>query len=108
MSQTPAITVDRLPPDAQLVDVREPEEWAVGHVHGATHVPMGQVPLRLGELPAATPLYVICRSGRRSDQVAAWLQEQGVDAINVTGGMQAWAGAGKPMVSNNGATPTVA
>ena len=108
MSEAPAITVDRLPTDAVLLDVREPDEWAAGHVEDATHVPMGEVPIRVGELPAAAPLYVVCRSGKRSGQVVLWLQEQGVDAVNVTGGMQAWAAAGRPMVSQTGATPTVA
>jgi len=108
MSEAPAITVDLLPADAVLLDVREPSEWTVGHVEGATHVPMGEVPIRLGELPAAAPLYVICRSGQRSGQVVLWLAENGVEAVNVAGGMQAWAAAGRAMVSQNGATPIVA
>ena len=107
MSDEPAITVDLLPADAFLLDVREADEWAAGHVEGATHVPMGEVPIRLAALPAASPLYVICRSGKRSGQVVLWLAEQGVDSVNVTGGMQAWAAAGRPMVSHAGATPTV-
>jgi len=108
MSDAPAITVDLLPADAVLLDVREPDEWAAGHVEGATHVPMGEVPIRVGELPAAAPLYVICRSGKRSGEVVLWLAEQGIDSVNVAGGMQAWAAAGRAMVSQTGATPIVA
>ena len=108
MSDAPAITVDLLPTDAVLLDVREPAEWAAGHVEGATHVPMGEVPIRVGELPAAAPLYVICRSGKRSGEVVLWLAEQGIDSVNVAGGMQAWAAAGRAMVSQTGATPIVA
>ena len=108
MSDAPAITVNLLPTDAVLLDVREPDEWAAGHVEGATHVPMGEVPIRVGELPAAAPLYVICRSGKRSGEVVLWLAEQGIDSVNVTGGMQAWAAAGRAMVSQTGATPIVA
>lgn len=108
MSDAPAITVNLLPTDAVLLDVREPDEWAAGHVEGATHVPMGEVPIRVGELPAAAPLYVICRSGKRSGEVVLWLAEQGIDSVNVAGGMQAWAAAGRAMVSQTGATPIVA
>ncbi len=108
MSDAPAITVNLLPTDAVLLDVREPDEWAAGHVEGATHVPMGEVPIRVGELPAAAPLYVICRSGKRSGEVVLWLAEQGIDSVNVAGGMQAWAAAGRTMVSQTGATPSVA
>jgi rhodanese-related sulfurtransferase len=50
---------------------------------------------------------VVCRSGGRSAQVVAWLTQQGYDVANVAGGMQAWAAAGKPMVSERGAEPTV-
>ena len=104
----PAATVDRLPADAGILDVREPEEWVVGHVAGAVHVPLADVPARLAELPASDPVYVICRSGARSGRAVQWLVGQGVPAVNVTGGMQAWAAAGKPMVSETGAPPSVA
>ena len=104
----PAATVDQLPAGAGIVDVREPEEWVVGHVADALHVPLDQLPTRLAELPASDPVYVICRSGARSGRAVQWLQQQGVPAVNVTGGMQAWAAAGKPMVSETGAPPSVA
>ena len=100
------ISVQDLPADAVLLDVREPDEWAAGHVEGATHVPLGEVPERLDEMPDADPLYVVCRSGNRSGRAAAWLARQGIESVNVTGGMRAWAAAGRPMVSDTG-QPTV-
>jgi rhodanese-related sulfurtransferase len=100
------ISVQDLPADAVLLDVREPDEWAAGHAEGATHVPLGEVPERLDELPDADPLYVVCRSGNRSGRAVAWLARQGIESVNVAGGMRAWAAAGRPMVSDSG-EPTV-
>jgi rhodanese-related sulfurtransferase len=102
MDDVPEISVQDLPADAVILDVREAEEWAAGHVDGATHVPLGEVPQRLGELPDADPLYVICRSGNRSGRAVAWLGRQGFETVNVSGGMRAWAAAGRPMVSEAG------
>jgi rhodanese-related sulfurtransferase len=102
MDNVREISVQDLPADAVILDVREPEEWAAGHVDGATHVPLGEVPQRLGELPDADPLYVICRSGNRSGRAVAWLGQQGIETVNVAGGMRAWAAAGRPMVADAG------
>lgn len=105
--QVPTVSVDQLPDDAVVLDVREDDEWVAGHIDGATHIPMGDVPARLDELPEADPLYVTCRSGGRSARVAAWLNQNGYDAVNVAGGMGEWQAAGRPMVSETGAPPTV-
>lgn len=108
MSETPLISVSDLTDDAVLVDVREDDEWQAGHAPNAIHVAMGTVPDNLDALPdtdEAVP--VICRSGGRSDRVVQWLVQQGFDVVNVDGGMRAWAGAGKPMASENGSEPTV-
>lgn len=102
MNGVPEISVSDLPADAALLDVREDDEWAAGHVDGAVHVPLSEVPGRLAELPEADPVYVICRSGNRSGRAAAWLNAQGIEAVNVAGGMKAWAAAGKPMTSSVG------
>lgn len=102
MNGVPEITVHELPQDAALLDVREHDEWEAGHADGATHVPLGEVPQRLGDLPEGDPLYIVCRSGNRSGRAAAWLNAQGIDSVNVAGGMQAWAAAGKPMTSSTG------
>ncbi|MFT3860012.1 rhodanese-like domain-containing protein [Micropruina sp.] len=89
--------------DAVLLDVREPVEWAAGHAPNAVHLPLGQLPHRLTDLPAVGgALPVVCRSGVRSAQAVAYLQTRGVDAINVAGGMQAWEEAGKALVCDSG------
>jgi rhodanese-related sulfurtransferase len=93
--------------DAAVLDVREPDEWAAGHIETALHIPIGEVTGRLGDLPQAEPLYVICRSGGRSARVTEFLCAQGRAAVNVAGGMQDWAMAGKPMVSDTGRPPEV-
>jgi rhodanese-related sulfurtransferase len=78
------------------VDVREAGEWEAGHIAGATWIPMGEIPERAGELPAA-PLAIVCRSGARSGMVADWLVRSGIDAVNLAGGMQAWQAASLPI-----------
>ena len=104
----PAILVSDLADDAVVLDVREPDEWAAGRAANAVHLPMGEVPDRLADLPSTDgPLPVICHSGGRSARVVAYLLAQGVDAVNVTGGTAAWARAGKAMTADSG-TPTVA
>jgi rhodanese-related sulfurtransferase len=90
-----------------VLDVREPDEWAAGHVDGALHVPLGTLPLRLDEVPADATVLVVCRSGGRSAQATMWLEQQGREAVNLHGGMHAWAAAGRPMVSETGAPPAV-
>ena len=89
-----------------LLDVREEDEWRAGHAPGAVHVPLQELPARLTELPDA-PLAVVCRAGARSAQAVAWLAGQGVDAVNVDGGMQAWEASGRRMVSESGGEPQV-
>lgn len=91
-----------LPADAVILDVREPDEWAAGHIESAVHIPIGAVTRRLSDVPQGNPLYVICRSGVRSARVAEFLRAQGIDALNVAAGMQEWAAAGRPMVSDTG------
>jgi rhodanese-related sulfurtransferase len=76
-----------------LIDVREDDEWAAGHVPGARHVPLGTVPERLDEF-SGTPTYVICRSGGRSGHACEFAAEHGRTVVNVSGGMLAWADAG--------------
>ncbi|MFI8458015.1 rhodanese-like domain-containing protein [Kitasatospora sp. NPDC085464] len=100
-AQIPTADAAAVPADAALLDVREQDEWEAGHVDGALHIPLGQVIARLGELPDEK-LYVLCRVGGRSAQVVQYLVQQGRDAVNVDGGMHAWQGAGRPMVSSTG------
>lgn len=85
---------------AVIVDVREPDEWELGHAPGAIHIPLGDLPQRLGELPSdeASAIVVTCRGGGRSTRAVAWLVEQGFDASNLTGGMIGWQAAGRPLI----------
>ncbi|MCS0499086.1 rhodanese-like domain-containing protein [Protaetiibacter mangrovi] len=82
---------------AAIVDVRQPDEYAAAHVSGAQLIPLGELPARLDELPADRTLYVICHSGGRSAQATAFLEAQGIDAVNVIGGILGWHGAGLPI-----------
>ena len=105
--QVPTVPASELPADAVVLDVREDDEWVHGHIEGATHIPMGDVPAKLDELPEGDPLYVTCRGGGRSARVTAWLNQNGYDAVNVGGGMGEWQAAGRPMVSETGEEPFV-
>ncbi|MFL6129565.1 MAG: rhodanese-like domain-containing protein [Mycobacteriales bacterium] len=91
-----------------ILDVREDDEWAVGHIAGSAHVPMSEIVLRVAEVPAADPLLVVCRVGARSAQVAAWLRGQGRDARNLAGGLVSWTAAGRSLVTDSGAPGAVA
>jgi rhodanese-related sulfurtransferase len=85
-------------PGVYLLDVREPDEYAAGHIPGITLIPMGEVASRLAELPRDKEIVVTCRTGNRSAQVADLLREQGFTNVhNMTGGIVAWEEAGYPV-----------
>lgn len=84
---------------ALLVDVRESEEYAEGHVPGAQLLPLSVLPVRLHELPRDRPVFVVCQAGGRSAQAAELLTAAGVDARSVTGGTAAWISSGRPSQS---------
>jgi rhodanese-related sulfurtransferase len=95
-----------LPPELHVLDVREDVEWVHGHIEGAVHIPMHDLPSRLAEIPEG-PLLVVCRVGGRSAHAAGYLQQRGHDVVNLHGGMLEWEAAGRPMVSELGAPPRV-
>ena len=97
-----------VPEGAWLLDVREDDEWAAGYAPGARHIPLGELGARSAEIPQDEAVYVICRSGHRSAHATAALANAGWEAINVAGGMQDWAAAGRPMATDSGAAPYVA
>ncbi|MBE7187334.1 rhodanese-like domain-containing protein [Jatrophihabitans endophyticus] len=111
LQDVPTISVAELPPDAVLLDVREDAEWQAGHVDGAVHIPMNEVPQRLsydaGPVTPDAHVVVTCKVGGRSAAVTAWLRHQGYDAVNLEGGMLAWDAAGRPMVAEGDAEPYV-
>ncbi len=88
---------------AFLLDVREDEEWAAGHAPQATHIVMGEVQDRVAEVPTDRTVVCICRVGGRSGAVAKALAEIGLDVRNLDGGMLAWAEAGLPVLTDEGA-----
>lgn len=92
---------------ARLVDVRETDEYEAGHVPGAVHVPLGDVPDRIDAFCGSGPVYVICRSGARSMRACEHLATVGVEAVNVAGGTMAWMMSGRDVVTGDlpGARP---
>ena len=78
-----------------LLDVREYPEYAAGRIRGARLVPLGELERRAGEVDRSRPVYVVCRTGRRSAEARRRLKALGfADVRNVSGGMEAWERAG--------------
>jgi rhodanese-related sulfurtransferase len=83
--------------DPVLVDVREFNEYATGHVKGAINIPLDTLPARVDEVPDAEPVFVICQAGNRSSRGADILKGLGYQAVSVDGGTQAWIEQGLPL-----------
>jgi rhodanese-related sulfurtransferase len=103
------ISVDELEPimqsGARLIDVREPDEYAAGHVPGARLVPLGEVADRVAEcVEDGGTTYVICRSGARSGAACEHLFSLGHQVINVNGGTMAWIMSVRDVVEGNSPT----
>lgn len=75
-----------------IIDVREADEFASGHLPGAINLPLSDFLERYGELDKDKSYHIICRSGARSAQACAFLEEEGYDVTNVAGGTIAWMG----------------
>jgi rhodanese-related sulfurtransferase len=99
--ETPEIDVDeaiRAPQNAQLVDVREPREWANARIPGSLHIPLGQVAARASELDGTRPVIAICHSGVRSLTATDTLLGLGFSEVaSLRGGIVAWYEAGHPI-----------
>jgi rhodanese-related sulfurtransferase len=75
-----------------VLDVREMPELEICRLEGALHIPMGDVPARLDELPRDRPLVVMCHHGVRSRMIVGWLRQAAfTNALNLEGGIDAWA-----------------
>lgn len=97
MEQTPEIDLDRFVAaraTGTVIDVREPDEYAKGHVPGAHLIPMRELARRISEIPKVAPVFVICASGNRSLAMADLLRSAGFDALSVSGGTQGWIRSG--------------
>lgn len=101
---TPEVEVDDLEAlmaqgEIHLIDVREISEFRNGHVRGAVHIPINQLPDRLGRLRHDRRYALICESGHRSKRATDYLIEQGFPGtVSVRGGTGAWARSGRAIV----------
>lgn len=75
---------------AQLIDVRADHEWEAGRIAGAKHVPLPELPERIGEVDKERPAVVYCRGGNRSSMATAALNDAGYDAVKLTEGIVGW------------------
>lgn len=75
-----------------LIDVRETDEFAAGHVPVAINLPLSELVSRYTELDTDKPYHIICQMGGRSVQACAFLASEGYDVTNVNGGTGAWTG----------------
>jgi len=93
-------SLESRPIDAFVLDVREPEEYAHGHVPGAISLPQAELATRLEEVPRDRPVISLCERGTRSYRAAQFLMQMGVHQVtSVRGGTAAWRAAGKPLAS---------
>lgn len=102
----PEIDVDEferhLHAGSPVFDVREDDEWEAVHIAGATLLPLGTVAESIDRFPRDRTSYVICAKGGRSARAVEYLRSNGIDAVNVAGGMGAWIESGKPRVTGAG------
>ncbi len=95
LPQVPTITAAQLAEALEsehaplLLDVREDMEIAADSLPDILHIPLGELQLRVSEIPTGQPVAVICRSGVRSAHATAYLITEGYEAVNVEGGMLA-------------------
>lgn len=102
-SDVPTVSVDEVPDPSEtavLLDVREDDEWALGHAPGALHIPLADVPARIEEIDPDAEIYVVCRQGGRSLGAVEYLTRIGYEVFQVSGGMVAWQNSGRPLESD--------
>lgn len=80
-------------PRAKLIDVREEDEYAAGHIPASINIPLSKIESAQGEITDLdTPLFVYCRSGNRSSQAVAWLKQAGYRKVKNIGGIANYSG----------------
>jgi rhodanese-related sulfurtransferase len=87
---------------AQLVDVRADHEWETGHLPGAVHIPLADLPAHLDEIDKDRPVIFYCRGGNRSSMATAALVEAGYDAAKLSEGAVGWEEEGLPFEPEGG------
>ena len=82
-----------------MLDVRDEDEWAEGHIPGSIHLPYGELPDRQGELPRERAIAAICSGGKRSGLAASILQREGFERVLhvADGGVGTWRRNGRPV-----------
>jgi rhodanese-related sulfurtransferase len=91
------------PPSRRLIDVRQPREFASGHLEGSELIPLASLPAACQNWDRCEPLTIVCRSGRRAQQARSQLTAKGfTDVFVLPGGVEQWRTAGKPLVRANG------
>ncbi len=99
----PEVSVDQLATlladGVRVIDVREPAEFEQARLAGSELIPLSSILERVDDFRGERPVYVICRSGGRSMQACNFLAGQGVDVVNVSGGLMAWISSARDDVS---------
>jgi rhodanese-related sulfurtransferase len=88
--------------EVAILDVRDAHEWAAGHIAGATWIPFAELEERLDELDADQEWVCVCPVGRISDLAADMLQDAGLRATNMRGGLLAWSRLRLPLEKGRG------
>jgi hydroxyacylglutathione hydrolase/adenylyltransferase/sulfurtransferase len=97
--QTQAALADN---SAQVVDVREPDEWDAGRIDGAIHIGLQQLGSEAGRIDTDRPVIFYCLSGARSAMAAQAFRGLGLDAHSMAGGIKRWADEGRPLSPQDG------
>ncbi len=87
---------------AQLIDVREDHEWDAGRIAGARHVGLQDVAAQAATIDRERPVVFYCRVGGRSAMAADAFRKAGYDAYSLDGGLEEWAGGGRPLEPEDG------
>jgi rhodanese-related sulfurtransferase len=87
---------------AQLVDVRADHEWNAGHIGGAAHIPLAELPQRSDEVDRERTVVLYCRGGNRSSMAAEALAAAGYDAVKLSEGIVGWGEGGLPLEPEDG------
>jgi rhodanese-related sulfurtransferase len=88
--------------DAQLVDVRTPEEVDAGRIAGTLHIELEQLPTQASEIDPERPVVFYCRTGSRSAMATGAFRAAGYEAYNLDGGLLAWVEGGLPIEPEGG------
>lgn len=90
-----------LEPTPVFLDVRERYEYEAGHIEDSVHIPIGEITARWVELDRSEPIVVVCQIGQRSALVADFLEQKGLEARNLTGGLTMWSAEGLPLTTGS-------